>query len=224
MCLDRSPFLFYIILFYFILSHTSTFQLLDKPWSPVSSLLPPRFLPSTFLARIGFSAIPLLVDFSKSVANSRSRAFRKPICAQEKSPGEFVRPYTRGDIGLTKLIHDTRLEDSLIRHRGDRHLYGMFARDGYNPFWNRGTTGGKMYTITRNTYWHDAHLWHCLPPHDNKQNTHLKAYRHYLHLWYCFPLHATNKTRTQKHTATTSSLSGAAFQLLQKKKKKSQKK
>ena len=32
------------------------------------------------------SAIPLLVDFSSSVANSRSRAFRKSICPQEKVP------------------------------------------------------------------------------------------------------------------------------------------
>ena len=47
---------------------------------------PPRFLPSTFFRAKG-SAIPLLVDFSSSVANSRSpRAFRKSICAQEKVP------------------------------------------------------------------------------------------------------------------------------------------
>ena len=32
------------------------------------------------------SAIPLLVEFSSSVANSRSRAFRKSICAQVKVP------------------------------------------------------------------------------------------------------------------------------------------
>ena len=32
------------------------------------------------------SAIPLLVDFSSSVANSRSGAFRKSICAQENIP------------------------------------------------------------------------------------------------------------------------------------------
>ena len=30
--------------------HTFTFQLLDKPWSQLSSLLPPRFLPSIFIA------------------------------------------------------------------------------------------------------------------------------------------------------------------------------
>ena len=46
---------------------------------------PPQFLPSIFIAHLGL-ALPLLVDFSSSVANSRSRAFRKSICAQEKVP------------------------------------------------------------------------------------------------------------------------------------------
>ena len=67
-------------------SHISTFQLPDKPWSQVSSLLPPGFC-LHFLSRIWGSAIPLLVDLSSSVANSHSRAFRyKSICAQEKVP------------------------------------------------------------------------------------------------------------------------------------------
>ena len=35
--------------FLFSFSHTFTFQLLDKPWSQVSPLLPPRFLPSIFV-------------------------------------------------------------------------------------------------------------------------------------------------------------------------------
>ena len=49
-------------------------DLLDKPLSQVSSLLPPRYVPS-FLSRIGFS-IPTARRFSSNVANSRSRAFR----------------------------------------------------------------------------------------------------------------------------------------------------
>ena len=36
--------------------------------------------------RANVSAIPLLVDFSSSVANSHSRAFRRSFCAQEKVP------------------------------------------------------------------------------------------------------------------------------------------
>ena len=44
----------YIVSFFLLFFHTSTFQLLDKPWSQVSSLLPPgSCLP--FLSRIGFN-------------------------------------------------------------------------------------------------------------------------------------------------------------------------
>ena len=35
------------------------------------------------------SAIPLLVDYSSSAANSRSRTFRKSICAQEQVPTDI---------------------------------------------------------------------------------------------------------------------------------------
>ena len=55
-----------------------------KPWSQLSSLLAP-VLASHFYRAQG-SAIALLVDFSSRVANSRSRAFRKSICTQEKVP------------------------------------------------------------------------------------------------------------------------------------------
>ena len=46
----------------------------DKPWSQVSSLLPPGTC-LQFLSCIGFS-IPTARRFSSNVANSRSRAFR----------------------------------------------------------------------------------------------------------------------------------------------------
>ena len=46
----------------------------EKPWSQVSSLLPPGTC-LQFLSRIGFS-IPTAHRFSSNVANSRSRAFR----------------------------------------------------------------------------------------------------------------------------------------------------
>ena len=93
--------------------HTCTFQLLDKPWSQVSSLLP-----------FG-SAIPLLVDFSLSVANTRSRAFRESFCALEKVPTnlyEYACMHS-GGLELMKLTY-TRVEDNLIRHRGDRTAFG----------------------------------------------------------------------------------------------------
>ena len=50
-------------------------DLLDKPWSQVSSLVPPGTYVPSFLSRIGFS-VPIARRFSSNVANSRSRAFR----------------------------------------------------------------------------------------------------------------------------------------------------
>ena len=62
-------------IYIFFSTQTCTFQLLDTPWSQVSSLLPPgSYL--QFLSRIGVSN-PTARRFSSSVANSRSRAFRK---------------------------------------------------------------------------------------------------------------------------------------------------
>ena len=64
--------------------HISTFHLLDKPWSQVSSLLHPGSC-LQFLSRREFSN-PTARRFSSSVSNSRSRASRKSICDQEKVP------------------------------------------------------------------------------------------------------------------------------------------
>ena len=73
------------------------------------------------------SAIPLLVDFSSSVAYSRSRAFRKSICAQEKVSTNIYTSMHLVGLELAKLTC-TRLEDNLIRHRGDRFMYNAVAR------------------------------------------------------------------------------------------------
>ena len=71
------------------------------------------------------SAIPLLVDFSSSVANTRSRAFCKSIYAQEKSQQVFTSMHSTG-LELTKLTY-TRLEDNLIRHQDDR--FGLLEHE-----------------------------------------------------------------------------------------------
>ena len=74
--------------FYFFLFFLHTIHLLSSFWtSRGHRCLPfsPPVLAFIFYRTWG-SAIPLLVDFSSSVANSRSRAFRKSICAQEKVP------------------------------------------------------------------------------------------------------------------------------------------
>ena len=51
--------------------------------------------------------MPLLVDFSSSVAISRSRAFRKSICAQEKDPRIYTSMHS-GGFELTKLTYQAR--------------------------------------------------------------------------------------------------------------------
>ena len=84
------------LLLYIYFGLTFTFQLLDKLWSQVSSLLPPGTC-LQFLTRIGFS-IPTARRFSSKVPNSRFRAFRESICAQEKVPTIYaVRICNRGD-------------------------------------------------------------------------------------------------------------------------------
>ena len=75
-----------IFIIYLINScHTFTFQLLDKSWSLVSPLLP-RFLPSIFIAHRVQQSHCSSILHRLLVANSRSRAFRKSISAQEKVP------------------------------------------------------------------------------------------------------------------------------------------
>ena len=78
---------------------------------------PLRFLPSIFFAhRVQQSHCSSII--LSSVANSRSRAFRKSNCAHEKVSLNFTSMHS-GGFELTKLTY-TRLEDNLIRHRGDR--------------------------------------------------------------------------------------------------------
>ena len=110
--------------FFFFFSHTFSFQLLDKPWSQVSSLHPPpRFLPSIFIARRvqqshWCSSIFHRVLQTHALALSASQFVRK-----KKSPRIFTSMHS-GGFELQKLTY-TRLEDNLIRHRGD--LYFVIA-------------------------------------------------------------------------------------------------
>ena len=97
------------LFFFFFLSHTFTFQLLDKPWSQVSSLLPPGSC-LQFLSRIGFSnptARRFRVLLTHALALSASQYVHKKnsqrICTGTHLAG----------LELTKLTY-TRLEDKLI--------------------------------------------------------------------------------------------------------------
>ena len=97
--------------YHYFFFHTFTFQLLDKPWSQVSPLLPPgSYL--QILSRTGFS-------------NSTARRFFIECCSLSKfvPKKKSSRVYTSMHserLELTKLTY-TRLKDNLIRHRGDRH-------------------------------------------------------------------------------------------------------
>ena len=116
--------LFYFILFYFIylfffFSHTSTFQLPNKPWSQVSSLLPHGSCLQLFIShrvqQSHCSSIFHRVLLAHAFALSASQSVHK-----KNSPRIFTSMHS-GGFKVTKLTY-TRLEDNLIRHRGDRLL------------------------------------------------------------------------------------------------------
>ena len=107
-----------LILFYF--SHTSTLQPLDKPWSQVSSLVPPGSC-LQFLSRIG-SAIPLLTArrfFIGVLLITHALAFSASQFVHKKKSPTNLSEYALGGLELTNLTY-TRLEDNLICHRGYR--------------------------------------------------------------------------------------------------------
>ena len=74
-------------------SHTSTFQLLDKPWPQVSSILPPGSC-LQFLSRIGFSN-PTARRFSIECCQLTLSRFPQVNLCTRKSPNEFIRVCTR---------------------------------------------------------------------------------------------------------------------------------
>ena len=103
---------------FFFFLHTFTFQLLDKPWSQVGVVpSPPRFLPSNVIAhrvqQSHCSSIVHRVLLTHALALSGSQIVHK-----KKSQRIDTSVHSAG-LELTKLTY-TRLEDNLIRHRGDR--------------------------------------------------------------------------------------------------------
>ena len=108
--------------FFYFDPHIYTCQLLDKPWSQVSSLLPPRLLPSIFIAhrvqQSHCSSIFHRALLTHALALSASEFVHKKesqrICTSMHSAG----------LELTQQTY-TRVEDNLIRHRGDHRCYDM---------------------------------------------------------------------------------------------------
>ena len=115
----RMPFFF----FFFFFSHTFTFQLLDKPWSQVSSLLPPGSC-LQFLSRIRFSNPTARRFFHRMMLTHALALSASQFVHKKKSQRIYTSMHSSG-LELTKLTY-TRLEDNLIRHRGDRlgHVIG----------------------------------------------------------------------------------------------------
>ena len=112
------------LFFFSFFSHTSTFQLLDKPWSQVSSLCPPGSC-LQFSSRIGFSnptARHFFIDRVVLLTHALALSARS-IWTQEKVPTTNVYEYALGEIQTNGTDLYTSLEDNLILHRGDRlHL------------------------------------------------------------------------------------------------------
>ena len=101
---------------FFSFSHTSTFQLLDKPWSQVSSLLPQVLAFICIAHRVKqphCSSIVHRVLLTHALALSASQFMRK------KEPPQIYTSMHSGGFEPTKPTY-TRLENNLIRHRGDR--------------------------------------------------------------------------------------------------------
>ena len=78
---------------FFFFSDTSTFQLLDKPWSQVSSLLSPGSYLQC-LSRIGFSNPSARRFFIECCLLALSRFPQVNLCTR-KSPNKFIRVCTR---------------------------------------------------------------------------------------------------------------------------------
>ena len=106
-----SFFIFVFSRFYFSSFWTSC-GLRCRPFSPPGTCL-------QFLSRIGFS-VPTARRLSSNVANSRFRAFRESICAQEKVPTNLYEyEYALGGTRTHEIDLYSRHEDNLPRHRGD---------------------------------------------------------------------------------------------------------
>ena len=104
-------------------THTSTFQPLDKPWSQVSPLLPPtRFLPFIFIAHGRVHQSHCSSNFHRVLlTHALALSAQLNLCTQEKIPMNYTSMHSAG-LELTKLTY-IRLEDNLVRHRGDRYPY-----------------------------------------------------------------------------------------------------
>ena len=131
--------------FFFFLSH---FYSPASGQAVVTGVVPSSlwFLVS-ILSRMGFSNLTARRFSWGVLVHSRSRAFRKSICAQEKVPTNLYE-YALGGAQTheTDLLYDTRLEDNLIRHRGDRHLNNI-SHSGIDLRYCQDAASYRMYDM-----------------------------------------------------------------------------
>ena len=92
-------------------------KLLDKPWSHVSSFLPPGSC-LQLVSRRGFSN-PTARRFFHRVSLTHALALSASQFVHKKKSRRIYTTMHSAGLELTKLTY-TRLEDNLIRHRGDR--------------------------------------------------------------------------------------------------------
>ena len=107
--------------FFFILFHT---LLLSSFWTSrghrCPHFSPPGFCLQVFIEHRVQQSIPPLVDYPSSVANPRSRAFRKSTCPQEKVPtNRYEHALDGARTHEIDLYYARGQPDNLIRHRGD---------------------------------------------------------------------------------------------------------
>ena len=126
--------------------YTSTFQLLDKVVVTGVVPSPPRFLLSNLIAhrvqQSHCSSIFHRVLLTHALALSASQLVHK-----KKSTRIYTSMHS-GGFELTKLTC-TRLEDNLIRHRGDRSPYRGMAQEWHSDdFLNRLTS-----LVVQKTFW-----------------------------------------------------------------------
>ena len=111
-----------VFFFFFFFSHTSSFQRLDKPWSQVSSLLPPGSCLQFFFIAHRFQQSHCSSIFHRVLLTHALALSASQFVDKKKSQRIYTSMYSVG-LELTKLTYYTRLEDNLIRHRGDRLVY-----------------------------------------------------------------------------------------------------
>ena len=104
--------------FFIFFSHTFTLQLLDMPWSQVSSLSAPGSC-LQFLSRIMFRNPTARRRFHRMMLTHALALSASPIMHKIMSQRVYTSMHSAG-LELTKQTY-TRLEDNLIRHRGDRY-------------------------------------------------------------------------------------------------------